>query len=58
MERPRPVRCAMCGAPVEVDAMAGNLSLVADRRAPENVVMLTPPLCWTCRGGVILTCPR
>lgn len=58
--REEPLRCTLCGTfveitvEVEVELPFGTLPLINDSRVPEGNLFVAPPLCWECRGGVLL----
>lgn len=56
----QPKPCTFCGAPVEAipGTRPGELDRVPDRRMPRNAILIYPPVCWECRGGVIMQLPR
>ena len=49
----QPQPCFGCRRPVEALRVDGR-SVVIDRRLPERVLFVGPPLCWNCRGVVLL----
>lgn len=60
-----PKPCVLCGTLVELTPAGmlhglpfGCAPAFHDDRMPAGIMLLAPPICWACRGVVILDLPR
>lgn len=53
-----PQRCYGCGSLVEItDFDPRGITRIPDKRVRHGEVVFAPPLCWDCRGVVLLEEP-